>query len=456
MRDRSGTIDMTKGSITGVILAFAVPIFIGNIFQQLYNVIDTVVIGNVLGDEAIAAIGASSALYSILIGFMSGMSNGISVVLARFFGMGDERQLKRAVFSSYLLTGIVSLIITSAGLLTLEPFLLFLGTPAEIMDMAGSYMRVIVGAALVTMLYNTLSGQLRAIGNSIMPLYALIAASVINGLLDIVFVRYAGMGVTGAALATVISEAVSVIAILLYMAGKCRILHIKREDFCFDPGLIGELFTTGFSMALMLVLTNIGSVAMQGAVNSFGVKIITGHTAARKIHDICMVPFGTICSAAAMFVSQNYGAGELKRIRQGIKAALIIGAVWCAATFTLLLAAGRVMIVGITGTESIQVIDTAYMYLIWNVPFYIILDVLLVMRNGLQGAGRKIIPVCASFIELVGKFAAALVMAPMLGYLGICLIEPITWIVTVPVVAVGFLYVYNQLKRADKEEEGFA
>ncbi|MCR5776898.1 MAG: MATE family efflux transporter [Lachnospiraceae bacterium] len=452
MREMKRAIDMTRGKVLTVILSFAMPIFIGNIFQQLYNVVDTVVIGNVLGDDALAAIGASTALFSLTVGITNGMSNGFSVVLARFFGADDEKSFKKAVFSTVVLTVIVSAVLTITGLVMLRPFLLLLGTPVEIMEMATGYMEIIIAFVSVTMLYNTLSGMLRAIGNSIMPLYALMIASVINGILDVILVKVVGMGVMGAAVATVTSEVISVIAIIIYVLKNCQVLHISREDFCFDMGLITELFSTGLSMALMLVLTNIGSVAMQGAVNSFGVKTITGHTAARKIHDICMLPFGTICSAAATFVSQNYGAGNAERIKKGVKITLEIGAVWCVITLAVTMVFGKALITGITGTTSEEVIGTAYRYLVLNVPFYIVLDGLLVMRNCLQGVGKKIVPVCASLTELVGKFVAAFVLAPALGYLGICLIEPITWFVTVPIVAIGFCSVYKELSKAERLE----
>jgi Na+-driven multidrug efflux pump len=203
-------------------------------------------------------------------------------------------------------------------------------------------------------------------------------------------------------------------------------------------------------MALMLVLTNIGTVAMQGAVNSFGVKMITGNTAARKIHDLFMLPFGTICTSAATFVSQNYGARKPDRVKSGVKLSLLLGTIWSLITLSAVLLFGKTAIRLLTGTQSAEVIDTAYRYLIWNVPFYAVLNVLLVMRNSVQGLGRKIVPMTASMIELLGKFAAAFLLAPAMGYLGVCLIEPITWLATVPVVGIAFMTAIRKLSQEQK------
>lgn len=421
-----------------LLISFAVPILIGNAFQQIYNVVDTVVIGNVMGDEALAALGATSAVYSLIIGFIAGMGNGFSVVLARAFGSRNRGQLSRAVYGSAILSAILALLLTLMGLVFLRPLLVFLGTPAEILPMSDAYMRIILLFCCVTVLYNTVSGMLRAIGNSRVPLYALILGSLLNVVLDLLFVGCFRKGVQGAAYATVLAQAVAAGVSLLYIIRACPELHIHREYGFPGSELTLDLLSTGSSMALMLVLTNIGTVAMQGAVNSLGVKTITGHTAARKIHDLFMLPFGTICTSAATFVSQNFGAGKPERVKSGVRVSLLLGTGWSLVTLAVTLLFGKTAVHLLTGTKSTEVIDTAFRYLIWNVPFYSILNVLLVMRNSVQGLGRKIVPMTASMIELIGKFAAAFFLAPALGYLGICLIEPVTWFATVPVVGIAF------------------
>ena len=310
--------------------------------------------------------------------------------------------------------------------------------------MSADYLLIIMGMSTVTMLYNTLSGFLRALGNSRLPLYALILASAVNVVLDILFVGYMDMGVKGAAYATVIAQAISAGMELYYIAKACPILHIRREYLRPDRRMIAELLSTGISMAMMLVLTNIGTVAMQSAVNGLGVVTITGHTAARKIHDILILPLGTICTSAATFVSQNYGAKKMDRVKMGIKSSMLLGMMWCVVAVGICLLFGRAMVYALTGTQNAEVADTTMRYLLINVPFYFVLNVLLVLRNSLQGMGRKIVPLAASFTELAGKFIAAFIMTPMLGYLGVCLIEPITWIVTAMIVMGGYIMAYRK------------
>ena len=435
---------MTEGNVMYLLLAFSLPIFIGNLFQQLYNVVDTVVIGHFLGDEALAAVGSTSAIYSLLIGFTYGLSNGFSVVLARLFGADDEDSLHRTVGMSALISVVFAAFLTGASLLFMRPLLVSLKTPESIIEMSADYLLIIMGMSTVTMLYNTLSGFLRALGNSRLPLYALILASAVNVVLDILFVGYMDMGVKGAAYATVIAQAISAGMELYYIAKACPILHIRREYLRPDCRMIAELLSTGISMAMMLVLTNIGTVAMQSAVNGLGVVTLTGHTAARKIHDILILPLGTICTSAATFVSQNYGAKKMDRVKMGIKSSMLLGMMWCVVAVGICLLFGRAMVYALTGTQNAEVADTTMRYLLINVPFYFVLNVLLVLRNSLQGMGRKIVPLAASFTELAGKFIAAFIMAPMLGYLGVCLIEPITWIATAMIVAGGFISAYRK------------
>ena len=441
--DRRAVTNLTEGNVLSILLIFSLPIFIGNIFQQLYNVVDTVVIGNILGDDALAAVGSTSAVYSLLIGFVFGMSNGFSVVIARFFGAADEDNMHRAVAISAMLAVVVAVVLTAAGFFFLHPMMVFLQTPEEILDMAEEYLYIVVGLCCVTVLYNTLSGMLRALGNSKIPLYALIIASLVNVVLDLLFVGPLQMGVKGAAIATMIAQALSALMELFYVIRFCPELHLKKEYFVSDRGITTELFSTGMSMSLMLVIVNIGTVAMQGAVNTFGVQTITGHVAARKLHDILQLPLGTISTSIATFVSQNYGAGKMDRVKEGIRSSIILGAVWCAIVLVFVIALGRPVTRMLTGTRSTKVIDTTMRYLLWNIPFYIILNVLLIMRNSIQGMGKKIVPLIASGVELIGKFLAVFLMSPMLGYLGICLIEPVTWAVTAAIVGIAF---YRALK----------
>ena len=443
--NKNAALDMTEGKVIKVLLLFTIPIFISNLFQQLYNVVDVAVIGHILGDNALAAVGATSSIYSLVIGFINGMSNGFCIIIARYFGGNEQDNFQKSVHFSIILSFITTIILTIASLLFLKPLLHLLHTPVDILDLSQSYISVIMLFCCVTFAYNLLSSMLRAIGNSYIPLYALIIASVLNVILDLIFVKTLHMGVRGAAFATVIAQAFSVLFLFVYIVKCCPLLHINHRKWAVDQTILLELLTTGFSMAMMLVLTNIGTVVLQGSINSFGTATITGHTAARKFHDLCMLPLGTICTSAATFVSQNYGAGKKERIKQGISASIFLGTIWSVLVLMIVLAAGQKLIYALTGSTDAAVVGISMKYLYWNVPFYTVLNILLIMRNCLQALGNKKLPVVASIVELIGKFAGALLLSHMIGYLGICLTEPITWLICVPIVLAGFVQKLQQI-----------
>lgn len=431
--------NMTEGNVTKVLLAFVLPIFISNLFQQFYNVVDIAVIGHILGDNALAAVGATASLYSLVIGFVNGMTNGFGVVTARFFGAGNTEKFHRATAFAAALSLAVTILLTVSALLFLKPLLLLLHTPESILPVSERYISLILMCCGITFAYNLLSALLRAIGNSRIPLYALIIASLLNVVLDVLFVGGFRMDVRGAALATVLAQACSVLFLAVYIVFYCPVLHCHKEEIVPDRQMLAELFTTGLSMAMMLVLTNIGTVAMQGSINSFGAATITGHTAARKFHDLCILPLGTICTGTATFVSQNYGARKMQRIRQVMRSSLFLGTGWSMVVLMVTLLFGENILQGLTGTADAEVLSVAMRYLCWNVPFYALLNVLLIMRNSLQALGNKAVPLTASFLELAGKFAGVIWLFPAIGYLGICWVEPITWVVCLAVVVLGFV-----------------
>ncbi|BBF41594.1 multi antimicrobial extrusion protein (Na(+)/drug antiporter), MATE family of MDR efflux pumps [Lachnospiraceae bacterium KM106-2] len=431
--------NMTKGTPIKVILLFAIPILLGNVFQQLYNVADTAIIGNVLGDQALAAVGATAAIYGLIIGFANGMTNGFSVVLARFYGAGQKEEVKKTVALTMILTTMISIVLTLLSLLGLRPLLHFLNTPDSIITQSQRYLSIIFAFSIVTMFYNMFAGLLRAIGNSKVPLWALIVSTVINIVLDLLFVKGFSWGIGGAAYATVIAQGGSVILCILYIRHFCPLLVVKKEDICMDRKLIIELMTTGLSMGLMLAIVSVGSVALQSAVNGFGDKIIAAHTAARKIDDIFMLPLGTLSMAASTFASQNFGAGRMDRVKQGIKASILLAFIWSGISCIVVLAGGGFMARMLTGSTNSIVIETAVKYITINIPFFFVLSILLILRSSLQGVGKKLIPLTASMIELLAKFIAVGMITPVLGYFGVCIIEPIIWSVCSIIVAIDFI-----------------
>lgn len=444
--NKKQTVSLTDGPITKSILIFAIPIFIGNIFQQFYNVVDTAIIGNVLGDNKLAAVGASESLYGLVIGLANGFTNGFSVILARYYGSRNEKKLKDAVAQTYVLTLALAVILTTISVVFLRPILVLLNTPKGIIDTTEEYLKIILLFAVVTMFYNMFAAVLRAVGDSRTPLVFLIISSVINVILDIVFVKYLGLGVAGAAYATVIAQGISVVLCIIYIWKKCPNLRFEFGDYKFNADLMRELFFMGFSMGLMLVVVSIGSVGLQSAVNTLGEDIIAAHTAARKIDVMCMVPLGTLTTAAATFASQNYGAQHYDRIYKGISNSIFVAFAWSAIAITGVLLFGDQMVKALTSTSNKTIIGQAYRYLRINLVFFPILSILLVLRSSLQGLGRKLIPVLGSTVELILKFGAVGVVTKYLGYFGVCIIEPIIWGISMVMVLTDFLLLRGKLK----------
>lgn len=432
--------DMTIGAPLKRILLFAIPIFIGNIFQQLYNVIDTVVVGHVLREDALAAIGAASVIYSLFVSLNHGMTNGFSIVIARYFGSRDDKKMRQSIAMSYLLAILIGTTLTIISMLCLRPFLVFLGTPEDILNQSDQYIRIILAASLITMAYNIFAAVLRAVGNSVIPLVFLIISSVINIVLDILFVKYMGIGISGAALATVIAQLVSAVLCGIYIFAKCPILRVTPKDFVYDRKMMAELLTTGFSMAMMYAIVSLGTIVLQSAINGLGKITIAAHTSARKITEIFFLPFGTLATAASTFVSQNYGASQGRRIRQGIRGTIMISLIWAVICNLIVFTMARTVLQLMTGSESKELLDTAASYLRFDALFYFILPVLLVLRSSLQGVGHRIVPLFASGMELVVKFVAAMLLTPVFGYFGIIVCEPISWSICAVMVVVDYAF----------------
>lgn len=438
--------DMTVGRPLKVILLFAIPMLLGNIFQQIYNLADTAIVGHILGDEALAAVGASGSVVGLFMGLAFGIPNGFSIVVARYFGAKQYDQMKRAVASSMVIGGASALILSILGVWGIKSLLVFLNTPAEILPQAVGFVRIILAFLIVTMAYNVFAGILRGVGNSTMPLVFLVISCVLNVILAFLFVKAFGWGINGSAYATVIAQAVSALLCYIYIRIKCPILKVEKKDFVYDGDLVKDLVTTGFSMGMMFSIVSIGSVALQSAINGLGTYTITAHIAARKFVEMMMFPLSSLSMSASTFASQNLGAGQNSRIKAGIKASLLLAAIWSGIVNLIGIPGARIIVELISGTENPEVISAATMYIRINVPFYFILIFLLVLRTTLQGMNHKVVPLLASFVELLSKFAVVAFLVPPLGYLGVCLAEPIIWIICALMVIANYLYVARKMK----------
>lgn len=401
--------------------------FCGSVFQQVYSVVDTMVAGHVLGDGAIAAIGATSTLYGLIILISLGLAGGFVLVITRCFGAGQPFRLRKALATTFTLGGIIALLMTGISVTFLKPFMRMLNTPDSIFEQAHSYMIIICGGLPATVGYNLFAGIMRAFGNSRTPLYALIFSCLLNIGLDVLFVAGAGMGVAGAALATVLAQLVSGVICGAYVLQHYREYLPKGMDFKPDRPMIREMLSSGSAMAFMYSIVGIGSLFYQGAVNALGDVFIAAQTASDRFFMLLMGPITTLVEATGTFVGQNIGAGRRDRVREAIAKALVaetlLGVVGCAITWLFVTPILRLMI----GTGNADILYWGSYNLKVMSPFFPVLGVLVILRTSMQAMGQKLAPVISSVTELFLRFLGGIWMIPTFGYPGGAWNTPITW-----------------------------
>ncbi len=423
------TLDMTRGNPFSLIMKFAIPLLIGTFFQQVYNLVDTMIVGYGLGENAVGAIGATSALYAVIVYFATGMNNGFGVIIARLFGAKRQDEMRKAFASMVILDFVIAIVLTIIAIPLLKPLLVLLDTPAEIFDWTYQYIVIIIAGMITNVAYNMGAGFLRAIGNSRTPLYFLVLSCAINICLDMLFVFVIRLGVAGAGLATIIAEAISAICCLVYIIKNYQEYLPKKEDWKIETTLVIEMLQTGLSMGLMLSVFSLGSIILQRGINQLGTTVITAHTASRRIYELLMMPLATIGSAAATFVSQNYGAGEYKRIKTGLLQTAAAQLFWAVITIVIAYVFGGQLIHWLIGTNDTETISNAVLNLRVCTLFFLPLGLLLMLRNSMQPMGYKIAPVISSSIELIMKVIFTVFVIPKLGYLGVVITEPIIWVI---------------------------
>lgn len=437
--------DLTNGNPLKLIAAFALPILLGNVFQQVYSLTDTIIIGKALGNEAIAAVGSTASVVSLMFSIINGLVTGFAIIVSKNFGAGRHDEMRRTIARMLTFSAITTAVIICATTIFIEPLLTALNTPDEIFAQARDYLFVVALGLVVTLLYNFEAAILRAVGDSVIPLIILIISTALNIVLDLLFVCVFEAGVLGAAVATVAAQLISAVVCMIYLVKKRPFLLVKKVDFKFTRETTAELLGAGFGMALMYSIVDIGSIVLQNGINGFGKDIITAHTAARKIFSLLIMPFSSISATLVTFCSQNRGAGKYSRIKTGIRDGLIIAFSWAAATLALVFFAGNFLVGMLVSTEdanSADIIATAVMYLKWSVPFYFPLAALLALRSSLQGLGKSAVPIICSIIELTWKVVTVLVIIPFFGgnngtvggsleqiggYFGVIISEPIIW-----------------------------
>lgn len=437
--------DLTKGAPLKLILLFSLPLLIGNIFQQLYNLADIVIVGRTLGVNALAAVGAVAPLFFLIMFAVVGLNNGFAVITAQRFGAGDENGVRRSVVISTILSTLFTAVFSVIFFFLMKPILLLMNVPSEIFHDAYWYIQICVIGLVTVNFYNLLASVVRALGDSKTPLYFLILASVLNIFLALLFILKFGLGVPGSAIAVVLSQGFSVILCILYIKKRFPILHLKKSDWTFrkenrkeDIEYIIEHLKIGLPMARQFSVLGIGILIIQSVCNTFGTDVIAAFTAALRIEQIATMPMISFGVAVSVFVAQNFGAKNISRVRQGVIKTSIINLLLSLVMALVMRHWGSGIVGLFIGSEKTSVIKIAHDYLFVSTIFYFFLGQIFIFRNALQGIGKPLIPLTSSLAELMIRSFAAVYLAVEFGYWGIFYAGPIAWITASVIVATGY------------------
>ena len=438
--------DMTTGPVGKTLILFALPFFLSSLLQNIYNLVDTALAGHLYGDAALAAIGSTTSIFFLITMFANGLNSGFGIVLSRAFGSHDSDKFKRAAAAMLILNFSVNLLLAVFSCLGIGSILRLLNTPEEIFAQSKGYITIVLAALPITGAYNMQSAMLQSLGNSRTPLFFLAISSCLNVLLDLAFVLLLDLGVEGLALATVIAQLLSCILCFIHILRNYPQLHFSRSHIRYDRVLYKELISTGLSMSLMSTIFNLGSIFVQGAVNTLGTYAITAQTAARKLYSLMNMPQSSLSVALTTLVSQNYGAGKFDRCKTAWKLEVIFGLI---TSFTVILITnlfGPMLLKAVSGSSDPEVLKNAMMFLRFHTSGFPILTVLMGTRMFMQGVGSKIVPIVSSTIELIGKVAFTFLIIPYLGFLGVCIVEPSLWVICMLFLVFNFIRISRTLK----------
>ena len=430
------TKSMTAGSPAKLILLFALPLFIGNLFQQVYNMADTFIVGRMLGVNALAAVGCTGSLSFLIIGFAQGMSAGFSILTAQRFGAGDEDGVRQSYAASLVLGGVISVVLTVISVAGTRQLLVLLQTPPEILEDATRYLMVIFAGILATMLFNVVSNVLRALGDSKTPLYFLVAGCVINIVLDVLLILYTPLGVMGAGVATVIAQLLAGAACVVYIHKAFPALRLHRSDWRLSRREILRHLHMGLPMGFQSSIIAIGSLMLQYALNSLGSTAVAAFTAANKLESLGTLPLGSFGLAMGTFVAQNYGAGKLHRIRTGVVQCSLMALAWSA----------------FMGHDT-QATGLSYIYLCIVAVSMWVLALLFIFRYSLQGLGQSFVPTFAGIMELVMRGVCSVCLAGPFGFTGACLANPMAWTGSAVPLVIAFFITMRRLTLYMPEHE---
>ena len=439
--------DMTQGKPVKVLLGFTIPVFIGNVFQQSYNMVDAVVVGKFVGTKALAAVGSTGTIIFLIIGFLLGLTAGFTVLTAQKYGAGKMDEMRQTVGNALILTAVISAVMTAVSMTGMHALLKFMHTPDDIFKDAYAYVMIICGGIFAQALYNILASILRALGNSKVPLYFLILSAMLNIVLDLVFIIVFKLGAPGAAWATIISQGVSGVLCLVYIWKFVPELRMKKEDWYFNRDIAVKQISVGIPMGLQYSITAIGGMMVQSSLNILGSYAVAAFTAGSKIDNIFTQAFVAIGTTMSTYSAQNVGARKLDRVRQGFRCADVIGCAYAVVVGFFLFFVGKsfsYLFISDNAEAVIPMVDT---YLRCVGMFMIPLYVVNCYRNGFQGMGYGLLPMLSGVAELIGRGVMAVVAADARSYTMACMASPFAWIVATVLLIVLYFYVMKDMKR---------
>ena len=422
------TKDMTSGSPAKLIFGFAIPMFLGLLFQQFYSMVDTLIVGKFLGVNPLAGVGSTSSLNFMVLGFCMGVCNGFAIPVAQMFGAKEEHRLRRYVTNGAWLCIVFSIVMTLVVVAVCRPVLVLMQTPEEIFEYAYVYIVIVFWGIPCTFLYNILAAIIRSLGDSKTPVIFLAISSGINIVLDLVFVLVFDMGVEGPAIATVLAQGISGIICLFYMYRKFPVLHASRDEWKPELHYMGKLCFIGIPMGLQYSITAIGSLVLQTAVNGLGAMVVAGVTAAQKINMFISCPIESLGQTMAPYAGQNMGAGKIGRIGKGLKSAVLMG--WGVSIICFLIAVlfGKQLTLLFVDAGETEIITYSYQFLLFCIGGYCLLTLVNTVRFTIQGMGFSVFAILSGIMEMIARILAATVVVQMIGFAGTCLAHPMAWL----------------------------
>ena len=420
--------DMTSGKPIKLIWNFTIPLLIGNLFQQLYNMADTFIVGRTIGVHALASVGSTGSIIFLILGFANGLTAGLAIPLAQRYGAKNYSGVKRSFYVSILISAVVAILLTILSMVFCRQILEVMQTPAEIIDGAYDYLMVIFAGIFSSMAFNLLSNIFRSIGDAKTPLYFLVIACIMNIILDVVFIAGFGTGVEGAGYATVLSQIFSALACILYIWKKIPILRLNSKDFVAESSDVKEHVRISFPMAFQSSIIAIGAIIIQITLNQLGATAVAAYTAAQKIDQVAILPMMSFGVTMATFVAQNYGAKKYDRIWRGVRDCIKLSLTFAISVGIILNVFSPIFIRAFVGVGHEEVVELGAIYFITNGTMYSLLSLLFIYRYTLQGVGKTFTPTVAGIMELCMRAFAAVVLSNLYGYTGATMANPLAWL----------------------------